>query len=355
MRILALMTEAFGGLGGIQKFNRDWLCALASVDTVDEIDVLVRRQGNSTEVPAKVLQRCPALGKAGFVTAALRQAMRLAPGDVIICGHIHLASLATVLAKVSGASTWLHMHGVEAWSAPSLATERSVRSMSLISIASRFTRGRLLNWSDVNSHHVKILPNVVDEKFAPGSISTQLKSRLGLSTEKVILTVGRMATGEGYKGQDRIISALPRIISEVPDVMYLIAGEGDDQPRLQSMAEELLVESHVRFLGRIDDEDLVALYRLAHLFAMPSAGEGFGIVYLEAMASGCPALGLNTGGSIDALGSSPLGHICNEESLPRVIVDLLKNPSEITKCSRSTFSSQTFSRHVSALLRRLPT
>ena len=349
------MTEAFGGLGGIQKFNRDWLCALASVDTVDEIDVLVRRQVNSTEVPIKVLQRCPALGKAGFVTAALRQAMCLTPGDVIICGHIHLAPLATVLAKISGASTWLHMHGVEAWSAPSSATGRSVRSMSLISIASRFTRGRFLNWSDVNSHLVKILPNVVDEKFAPGSVSAQLKSRLGLSTEKVILTVGRMETGEAYKGQDRLISALPSIISEVPDVMYLIAGEGDDQPRLQSMAEELLVESHVRFLGRVDDEDLVALYRLAHLFAMPSEGEGFGIVYLEAMASGCPTLGLNTGGSIDALGSSPLGHICNEESLPRVIVDLLKTPPKIAQFSRSIFSSQTFSHHVSALLRKLST
>ena len=100
----------------------------------------------------------------------------------------------------------------------------------------------------VNRHLVKILPNVVDEKFTPGSVSTQLKSRLGLSTEKIILTVGRMATGEGYKGQDRIISALPSIISEVPDVMYLIAGEGDDQPRLQSMAEKMSVESHVRFL-----------------------------------------------------------------------------------------------------------
>ncbi len=296
MRVLALMTEAFGALGGIQKFNRDWLCALAGLDTVDRIDVLVRRQASCSEVPGRISQRCPALGKTGFAVSGMRQAMSLVSGDLIICGHIHLAPLAIAMAKLSGARTWLHMHGIEAWSEPGSTVRRSVKSMTLISIASRFTRGKFLSWADVSPDYVKILPNVVDEKFTPGPVSSQLKAGLGLTTEKVLLTVGRLASNEAYKGQDRIIRALPKVIAEVPDLMYLIAGEGDDRPRLQSLVETLSVGPHVQFLGHVDDDELVALYRLAHLFVMPSKGEGFGIVYLEAMACGCPALGLSAGG-----------------------------------------------------------
>jgi phosphatidylinositol alpha-1,6-mannosyltransferase len=355
MRILALMTEAFGALGGIQKFNRDWLCALASLDAVDKIDVLVRRQATCSEIPDKVLQRRPALGKTGFAISALRQGMLLDSGDLIICGHIHLAPLAIAVAKISGAKTWLHMHGVEAWSVPGLVIQRSVRSMPLISIASRFTRGKFLNWSDIDPHFVKILPNVVDEKFTPGPPPNQLKLKLGLTNEKILLTVSRLAADEAYKGQDRIIKALPSIISQVPGVMYLIAGEGDDRSRLQSQAEALSVDAHVRFLGRVDGAELIALYRLADLFVMPSEGEGFGIVYLEAMASGCPALGLNVGGSIDALGSSPLGHVCNDERMSDVIVDLLKSPVRTGEFWTSHFSRQTFTRHVSALVGTLST
>jgi phosphatidylinositol alpha-1,6-mannosyltransferase len=355
MRILALMTEAFGALGGIQKFNRDWLYALAGLDTVDKIDVLVRRQTTCPEVPVGVQQRCPVLGKAGFVISALRQAMNLDSGDLIVCGHIHLAPLAIAVAKASGAKTWLHLHGIEAWSEAGLAIRRSVELMSLTSVASRFTRGMFLNWSNVDPHLVKILPNVVGDRFTPGPVPEELKSRLRIVNEKVLLTVGRLASTEAYKGQDRVIRALPEVISEVPDVMYLIVGEGDDKPRLQSLVEALSVEAHVQFLGRVDDEELVSLYRLAHLFVMPSEGEGFGIVYLEAMACGCPALGLAAGGSIDALGSSPIGHVCSNESMPQDIAHRLKYPSSNIKYGESAFSGQAYAQHVSALLEILST
>jgi phosphatidylinositol alpha-1,6-mannosyltransferase len=84
---------------------------------------------------------------------------------------------------------------------------------------------------------------------------------------------------------------------------------------------------------------------------MPSVGEGFGIVFLEAMACGCPALGLDAGGSIDALCRSALGHTCNEEDMPQAIVHLLNNPSRTGSYDRSVFSSEAFSHHVSALTR----
>ena len=88
---------------------------------------------------------------------------------------------------------------------------------------------------------------------------------------------------------------------------------------------------------------------------MPSKGEGFGIVYLEAMACRCPALGLDIGGSVDALGSSPLGHVCNEENMLQVIVQQLKNSSNGAECGESVFSSKAFGSQVSALVRTLST
>lgn len=351
MRILALMTEAFGALGGIQKFNRDWLCALSGIDTVEEIDVLVRRQMPRPDLPAGISQRCPGFGKAGYVLTALERAMRLEPDDLVLCGHIHLAPLAVAITRISGSKSWLHLHGVEAWSGSGSAIRRSVTAVSLISIASRYTRGKFLGWSGFSPHRVKILPNLVDSKFTPGPVSEELKVELSLSNKKVLLTVGRLASDEAYKGQDRVIRALPEIASKVPEVVYLIIGEGNDKARLQQLAKEMSVESRVRFLGQVDNERLTALYRIANLFVMPSSGEGFGIVFLEAMACGCLALGLDAGGSVDALGSSELGHICTEENMVQMIVHALKSSSHAELYSKSAFSSEAFGRHVCALTR----
>ena len=87
--------------------------------------------------------------------------------------------------------------------------------------------------------------------------------------------------------------------------MYVIAGDGDDRGRLEARARELALGPEiVRFLGYVPDEELPDLYRLADLFAMPSATEGFGIVYLEAAACGLRVLGGSTDGSSDAIRDS---------------------------------------------------
>jgi phosphatidylinositol alpha-1,6-mannosyltransferase len=124
----------------------------------------------------------------------------------------------------------------------------------------------------------------------------------------VLLTVGRLASTERSKGHEPIFSILPALRARFPDLVYVIAGDGDDRERLEARARELgLGPETVRFLGYVPDEELPDLYRLADLFVMPSATEGFGIVYLEAAACGLRVLGGAGDGSNDAIQDARVG------------------------------------------------
>ena len=107
------------------------------------------------------------------------------------------------------------------------------------------------------------------------------------------MTVSRLASSERYKGHDRVIRSLPRVLLKHPETIYLIVGDGDDRPRLEALASEFGVRDKVRFAGLVAGEELPDYFRLADVFVMPSTGEGFGIVFLEAMACGIDVIGGN--------------------------------------------------------------
>jgi glycosyltransferase involved in cell wall biosynthesis len=120
------------------------------------------------------------------------------------------------------------------------------------------------------------------------------------------MTVARLWSGDIYKGVDVTIRALPKITQVYPNVKYLVIGRGDDQPRLAKLAEDLGVKEQVIFAGFVPDEALVDHYCVADAYIMPSQ-EGFGIVYLEAMACGIPVLSGDADGSADPLQDGRLG------------------------------------------------
>jgi phosphatidyl-myo-inositol dimannoside synthase len=120
------------------------------------------------------------------------------------------------------------------------------------------------------------------------------------------MTVARLWSGDIYKGVDVTIRALPQIVSVFPDVKYLIIGRGDDRPRLEQLAKDLGVSDRVVFAGFVPTQELVPHYQVADAYIMPSQ-EGFGIVYLEAMACGIPVLSGDTDGSAEPLQDGRLG------------------------------------------------
>jgi glycosyltransferase involved in cell wall biosynthesis len=174
---------------------------------------------------------------------------------------------------------------------------------------SEFTRDRVMTNYAVPPDRMHLLRDTFEpNRFGIGPKSAQLLSRYRLATDDpVILTVGRLSAAEAYKGHDRVIRALPRIRAKVPNTKYLIVGGGDDRPRLEAIAHEQNVANAVIFAGRVAHEELPDYYRLCDLYAMPSTGEGFGIVFLEALASGKPVLAGNRDGAVDALNGGELG------------------------------------------------
>jgi len=118
------------------------------------------------------------------------------------------------------------------------------------------------------------------------------------------------------------------------------------------MVKKLGVTEHVSFLGKVEDEKLKQLYKTADLFAMPSTGEGFGIVFLEAMSQGTPALGLNEDGSTDPLQDGELGIVATKETLCEEILNALNNKADknLPEQVQKIFGKQNFNEHVSTLL-----
>lgn len=353
MRVLALVTDGFGGRGGIAQYNRDFLTALIEVDAVQDIQVLPRNASDRPEPPTGIDEAPPILGRVRYTLRALARALARKP-DVVFCGHLYMAPLGFLAARLAGAKVVLQMHGVEVWKRPGSLQRWAVADADLVLCVSRHTRERVLEWSSIDPAKVAVLPNTVSSAFTPGA-GAAARAAWGLDGKKVLLTVGRIDSRERYKGHDLVIAAVAELVGRGHDVTYLVLGEGDDAPRLKALAEAEGIAERVRFEGRASPDDLVEAYRAADLFVMPSSGEGFGIVFLEAMACGTLALGLGIGGARDALDS--LGVVATEEGLVDTIDRLLAapapDPHELARAVRARFGAEAFRTRLGIALDRL--
>jgi phosphatidylinositol alpha-1,6-mannosyltransferase len=267
-----------------------------------------------------------------------------------------MAPLALLIARLKRAKLIVQMHGIEAWPRPTPLRRAAVEAADLILCVSRHTRANVLNWAAIVPERVLVLPNTVGDAFSPGDGSS-LRAAWGLQGKCVLLSVGRMDARERYKGHDRVITAMPRLVGEGHDVVYIVVGEGDDLPRLKALAVETGVADRVRFMGAAQQETLIDAYRTADLFVMPSTGEGFGIAFLEAMASGTPALGLAVAGARDALADGELGTAVAEPEFVATLVRGLARPkpnsNTLAAAVRNRFGQASFAAGTGAALNRL--
>ena len=356
-RILLLMPTGYGGFGGIAQHDRDLIDALAEWGDLDAAVLLPWSGDGKDELPpAPFEQRAAPDTKLGYAHAAVRLARELRP-DVIICGHISLLPVAALAKRVSGRAydthLWLETHGIEVWDPRGTRWRRLLAACDLITTVSRYTRRRLLEWCELPESRIKVCSNTIRlESFSPGDRQEYLEERYGVRGRRVLMTVARMALAEGYKGQDRVLQVLPRLLDRYEDLTYVVVGDGDDRPRLEEMARDLGVRRRVVFTGRIPEHEKLDHYRLADAFAMPSTGEGFGLAFLEAAACGVPVLGGNVDGSCDALVDGQLGVACDprdsEQLLAGLIEVLEREPGVPADLARFDFPH--FRAHVHRLL-----
>jgi glycosyltransferase involved in cell wall biosynthesis len=273
--------------------------------------------------------------------------------DIVFCGHLNAVPLAHLTARLARAQLWVQVHGIDAWQPKGRFHRSALDRTKLITSVSRFTKHKLLSWAKLPPHRVRILPNTVASGFFPREMRRDLVEKYALDGKRVILTVGRLSSSERYKGNDRIIRALPEVIAQVPNAIYLIVGAGDDKQRLEQLAAERGLTGRVVFAGHVPDGELADYYALADLYTMPSTGEGFGIVFLEAAACGLPVIAGNADGSVDALAEGQIGCLVDPRAHGQVtsaLIRALQGELAANAAGVQRFSFGNFAQHVDQLV-----
>jgi phosphatidylinositol alpha-1,6-mannosyltransferase len=362
LRILMLATDAHGGYGGIAQYTRDILEALSKLEGVNEVVVLPRTGSSETgPLPAKIRYDVSGLASlAGYVRSALRHAVFGGSFDLVYCAHVNLAPLAAVIAKLQGAPMLLAIYGIDAWAPPRRALVRmSAGAAQFVVSISQITLTRFLSWRPYPAEATAVLPNAIHmQEYAMGPKDRGLLSQLGLAGRTIVMTFGRMSHDEGYKGFDQVLEVLPDLALQKPDIAYLAVGDGTDRARLEMKAEALGLAGRVIFPGRIPESLKADYFRLADAYVMPSTGEGFGFVILEALACGIPVVASTADGTREAVQGGALGALVDPndpQALKAAILDCLQRPKSIP-IGLAYFGIDNFTERLNeALSRWLPT
>ena len=231
-----------------------------------------------------------------------------------------------------------YLHGEEVAGGPGVRKidrykHRALQAADAVVVVSRFTRGRALACG-VAAQKIHVIHNGVDvERFTPGPRDAAIEARFGLAGKRLLLCLARL---DERKGQDMLLRAMPSIRQTVPEAVLLLVGGGTDEARLKGLAGELGLGASAVFAGVAADDEVVAFYRTADVFAMPNRElangdtEGFGLVFLEAGACGRPVVGGRAGGVPDAVLDGETGLLVDGRSVEEIAaacIRLLGDPT----------------------------
>ncbi|MGI9087341.1 MAG: glycosyltransferase family 4 protein [Chthoniobacterales bacterium] len=346
MNIHVWVPDYASAIGGIQTFSRFLVRALREIYPEARICVLSKNDTSYPDADQDWTTNFTPLGwwplklrTAAFSAELFRQAATDRP-DLIITTHPNFAPLALSLQKLFRIPFIAVGHGIDVWEISGGSIRNALAHATPLVAVSEFTRQRMAAAVGMNSDAIRVLPNTFDpEKFTLGSKPRFLLKRYGLMPKQpVILTISRLASVERYKGYDQVLLALAAVREEFPDVRYILGGRGPDRPRVEALIEKLGVRDNVILAGYVPEHELRAHYNLCDVFAMPSKGEGFGIVFLEAMACGKPVIAGNKDGSVDAVLGGELGALVDPDSVQEIAETLIaileRQKAEIVKTEK---------------------
>jgi phosphatidyl-myo-inositol dimannoside synthase len=295
--------------------------------------LLERALSEITRAPLQTLELAPAITGRPSYLEQRRFALSLMLAQLLerqtwwIFNHVGIARAQNLLPRVICRPYAVLLCGIEAWD-PALTADRkrTLRKATLRLAISAYTAAR------VNATHPDIGSIVACPlallPHAPPPTSLE-HTMLDQIRENSVLIVGRMSSAERYKGHDELLECWSAILAQVPNAQLVVAGQGDDLTRLREKAHSLGVSGSVLFLGFVSDETLAALRERVALFALPSRGEGFGLVYLEAMRAGLPCIGGVNDAAADVVVHGETGLLVDPldgRALSEAIVTLLRSP-----------------------------
>lgn len=252
------------------------------------------------------------------------KAQLAAPRPALLFDLLGPARLEALLPPALCAPYGVFLHGVEVFRELSPLAARTLEGARVLLTNSRYTRERARPFLGAAAERVEVLPLALEERPVSGDVDAELLARAG---EGFFLIAGRMSRSERYKGHDLLLRALAKLEDE-PRARLLVAGGGDDRERLAAESRTLGLADRVTFLGFVKEATLAALYERCLALVMPSRDEGFGLVYLEAMRAGKPAIGARGSAAEEVLADGEAGLLVethDAEELAQALRSLLRD------------------------------
>ncbi len=288
-------------------------------------------------------------------TTALMSAQAFGRTDWILFTHLALAKIQTAVPRRLRRPYGVFLHGIEAWNGLT-PVEKQALSGARIRIAnSTYTAARIAqahpDIGPIEACPLALPPSAESER------SETSPARLG---PHAVLSVGRMNRSERYKGHDQLIDVWPAVVDNLSDARLVFVGDGDDAERLMEKAAASPAARNIQFMGYVSSTTLDALYRSVALFALPSRAEGFGLVYLEAMAHRLACIGSIHDAAGEVIVDGQTGQLVNQddrECLATTVSNLLLDEQRRRRMGEagyrrllSEFSFDRFRERISCLL-----
>ena len=288
----------------------------------------------------------------GHRTSFVRRAVATAMServDLALIGHVNYAPMGLLLKRLRPNLRYgVVVHGVEAWSRLPRIRRRALRHADFVMSVSEYTKRQVVEANGVNPERVYLLPNTLASesdgtgRSGDGATGRRGDGETGRSGEPDaarhkpirLLSVCRLDAREQYKGIDTVIRALPALVARVPDLEYVIVGSGSDLERHKRIAADLGVTDRVQFLGSVDELALRSVYESCDVFVLPSAGEGFGIVFLEAMHYRKPIIAANSGATPEVVKDGETGMLVEASSVEQLAAAMIDLATDRPKRDR---------------------
>ncbi len=334
MRILLATNGFLPEIGGIQAYCYELTKNLTSLG--EEVTVLAPGVERDSEFDRKQNFKIVRTKKIAISRLAFFSILKREKIEKVLIAHgshyVRLASLSNLLFKIP--------YNIIIYLEEILPPERrkiiqkSFKRADRIITACHFAKEKLAEIGISEEKIVVVHPGVNPVKFNPGLDPFPIMERHHLEDKKVILTISRL---DNHKGHDKVLKTLPQVLKKIPNLVYLIVGEGEEKETLRKIVKNLKLEEKVIFTGKVNEKELPLYYTACDVFIMLSSMEGFGIVYSEANACGKPVIGGRIGGTSDAIIDGETGLLIDSfdiNQIAEVLIKLLTNPGLARKLGK---------------------
>jgi glycosyltransferase involved in cell wall biosynthesis len=364
-KLLFLTLNTFSSTGGIEKvcriagkalhqIARDSGYAFDMYSMYDRQDQLIEKY-----VPNSVFKAFSG-HRTKFVKASIQMGRK---SNIVVLSHVNLLLVGFLIKALSPRTKIILIaHGIEVWKPFPAWKKWMLQKVDLILPVSEFTSQRMQQLYGLDKNKFAVINNCLDpflQRNFKGNKGAALRKKYLFGNDDLVLfTLTRLKSSEQYKGYDKVMYALPALLEQHPTLKYLIAGKYDaaEKERLDRIIEKVGLQDKVIFAGFVTDEEIEDYFEAADLYIMPSTGEGFGIVFIEALFYGKPVIAGNVDGSVDALDKGRLGVLVNpgnQEEIVCAVKAILANKAAYLphpSAVQAKFSFETYQTNLQQIL-----